>query len=94
VLFARRDRATAPAAEDELIAFDFEDLLTLRTARHAIDVDRFGKLLTRSDFKEMVKTYARALQYYAADILQGDFTMSPEHEKIFGSECRITPAIK
>jgi len=82
VLFARRDHPPPQRPEDEMIAFDLEDLLKLRTGRHAIDRGRFGKVLTHSEINEMVDTYARALRDHATDVLQGDFTSFPELEKI------------
>jgi len=82
VLLGRRDREPPRRPENELIAFDLEDLLKLRTGRHAIDLSRFGKVLTHTDINEMTSAYARALRDHAADILQGDFTLFPELEKI------------
>src|SRR5262245_2623420 len=82
VLLGRRDRQPPRRPEDEMIAFDLEDLLKLRTGRHAIDLDRFGKVLTRRDVKQMISTYARALRNHAADVLQGDFTSFPELENV------------
>jgi hypothetical protein len=85
VLLGRRDvkkPRRLPRPEDKLIAFNLEDLLKLRTGKYAIDEDRFGKALTRKDIKELLSTYARGLREHAADILQGDFTVFPELEKI------------
>jgi len=82
VLLARRDKEPPQRPEDELVAFDLEDLLRLRTGKHAIDQDRFGKALTRKDIKEILSTYARGLREHAVDVLQGDFTTFPELEKI------------
>ena len=85
VLLGRRDRKKPqgmPRPEDELVAFNLEDLLKLRTGRYAIDQDRFGKALTRKDVKEILSTYARRLREHAADVLQGDFSIFPELEKI------------
>jgi hypothetical protein len=88
VLLGRREEKKAkdarrlPRPEDELLAFNLEDLLKLRTGKYAIDQDRFGKALTRKDIKEILSTYARGLREHAADVLQGDFTVFPELEKI------------
>jgi hypothetical protein len=88
VLLGRRDReklkakGRMPRPEDEIIAFNLEDLLQLRTGKYAIDQDRFGKALTRKDIKDILSTYARALREHAADVLQGDFSIFPELEKI------------
>ena len=81
-LLGRRDRKPPQRPEDELVAFNLEDLLKLRTGKHAIDQDRFGKALTRKDVKEIIGTYARALRAHAADVLHGDFAVFPEVEKI------------
>ena len=77
-----KDARRLPRPEDELLAFNLEDLLKLRTGKYAIDQDRFGKALTRKDIKEILSTYARGLREHAADVLQGDFTVFPELEKI------------
>jgi hypothetical protein len=85
VLLGRRDRKKPdrmPRPEDELVAFNLEDLLKLRTGKYAVDHDRFGRALTRKDVKEMLSTYARGLREHAADVLQGDFSSFPELEKI------------
>lgn len=88
VLLGRRDRkkpqekGRLPRPEDELVAFNLEDLLKLRTGKYAVDQDRFGKALTHKDIKEILSTYARGLREHAADVLQGDFTIFPELEKI------------
>jgi hypothetical protein len=82
VLFGRRDRNPPRRPEDEMVAFDLEDLLKLRTGRHAIDLNRFGKALTRRDVKQMISAYARALRRHAGDVLQGDFAVFPALEKI------------
>jgi len=82
VLLGRRDRQPPQRPEDELVAFGLEDLVKLRTGKHAIDHDRYGKALTRKDVKEIVSTYARALREHAPDVLQGDFSIFPELEKI------------
>lgn len=82
VLLGRRDKEPPQRPEDELVAFDLEDLLKLRTGKHAIDQNRFGKALTRKDINEFLTTYARALRQHAADLLQGDFSVFPELEKI------------
>lgn len=77
-----KDARRLPRPEDELHAFNLEDLLKLRTGKYAVDQDRFGKALTREDIKEILSTYARALREHAADVLQGDFSVFPELEKI------------
>ena len=77
-----KDARRLPRPEDELPAFNLEDLLKLRTGKYAVDQDRFGKALTREDIKEILSTYARALREHAADVLQGDFSVFPELEKI------------
>jgi hypothetical protein len=88
VLLGRRDRkkpqekGRLPRPEDELVAFNLEDLLKLRSRKYAIDDDRFGKELRRKDIKEILSTYARGLREHAADVLRGDFTIFPELEKI------------
>ena len=82
VLLGRRDRKPPQRREDELIAFGLEDLVKLRTGNYAVDQERFGKALTLKDVKEIVSTYARALREHAADVLQGDFSIFPELEKI------------
>jgi hypothetical protein len=85
VLLGRRDREKPermPRPEDELLAFSLEDLLKLRTGKYAIDQDRFGRALTRKDIKEILNTYARGLREHGADVLQGDFSIFPELEKI------------
>jgi hypothetical protein len=71
-----------PRPEDELMAFNLEDLLKLRTGKYAIDEDRFGRALTRKDIKAILSTYARGLREHAPDVLQGDFSIFPELEKI------------
>lgn len=85
VLLGRRDKKPPermPRPEDELLAFSLEDLLKLRTGKYAIDQDRFGKALTRKDIKEILNTYARGLREHGTDVLQGDFSIFPELEKI------------
>jgi hypothetical protein len=88
VLLGRRVRKKAPGKarmprpEDELVAFNLEDLLKLRTRKYAVDEDRFGKALTRKDIKEILSTYARGMRDHATDVLQGDFSIFPELEKI------------
>lgn len=88
VSLGRRDRmkpgekGKMPRPEDELISFDLEDLLKLRTGKYAIGEDRFGRALTRKDVKEILTTYARGLREHGADVLQGDFSIFPELEKI------------
>ena len=88
LLFGRRDsekpqeKGRLPRPEDELTAFDLEDLLKLRTGKYAIDEDRFGIALTRKDVKEILTTYAQGLRKHAADILQGDFSIFPKLEEI------------
>lgn len=82
VLLGRRDRKPPQRPEDEIVAFDLEDLLKVRTGKRAVDQDRFGRALTRKDVKELLTTYASALREHAADVLQGDFTVFPEVEKI------------
>ena len=71
-----------PCPEDELEAFALEDLLKLRTGKYAIAEGVFGRALSRKDIKEILTTYARGLREHAADILQGDFSIFPELEKI------------
>jgi hypothetical protein len=79
---APQEKGRLPRPEDELTVFNLEDLLKLRTGKYAIDEDRFGKALTRKDVKEILSTYARRLREHAADVLQGDFSIFPELEKI------------
>jgi hypothetical protein len=88
VLLGRRDgkkpegKPIMPRPEDEIVAFNLEDLLKLRTGKYAIAQDRFGRALTRKDIKEILSTYAGALREHAGDVLQGDFSIFPELEKI------------
>jgi hypothetical protein len=83
VLFARRDRQRPQRPEDEMITFDLlEDLLKLRTGRHAIDAGASESCCRVAMSKKWFNTYARALRDHAADVLQGDFTSFPELEKI------------
>jgi hypothetical protein len=85
VLLGRCDREKPqrmPRPEDELLAFSLEDLLKFRTGKYAIDQDRFGKALTRKDINEILNTYARGLREHGADVLQGDFSVFSELEKI------------
>lgn|SRR5690348_7703219 len=77
-----KDARRLPQPQDEIVAFNIEDLLKLRTGKYGIDQDRFGKALTRKDIKEILSTYARGVREHAADVLQGDFTVFPELEKI------------
>lgn len=87
VLLGRREKKSKdagrlPRPEDELVAFNLEDLLQVRTGKYGVDQERFGKALTRKDIKEILSTYARGVREHAADVLQGDFTVFPELEKI------------
>ena len=85
VLLGRRDRKKPermPRPEDDLLAFGLEDLLKLRTGKYAIDEDRFGKALTRKDVRDILSIYARGLREHGVDVLQGDFSIFPELEKI------------
>ena len=88
VSLVRRDRKAPqekhrlPRLEDELVVFDLEDLLKLRSGKYAVGEDRFGRRLTRKDVKEILSTYARGLRKHAADVLQGDFSVFPKLEKI------------
>lgn len=87
VLLGRREKKSKdagrlPRPEDELVAFNLEDLLQVRTGKYGVDQERFGKALTRKDIKEILSTYARGVLEHAADVLQGDFTVFPELEKI------------
>lgn len=78
----RKDARRLPRPEDELVAFNLEDLLKLRTGQYGVDHDRFGKALTRKDIKEILGAYGRGLREHAADVLQGDFTIFPALERI------------
>lgn len=88
VLLGRRDKPKPKGPEDEIVAFDLEDLLQLQTGKYAIDQGRFGKALTLKAVKEILRTYARALREHAADVLQGDFSIFPEIEKIVRKRMR------
>ena len=79
---APQEKGRLPRPEDELTSFDLEDVLKLRTGKYAIDEDRFGRALTLKDVKEILSTYARGLRKHGPDVLQGDFSIFPELEKI------------
>lgn len=88
VAIGRRDRKKTkakdrmPRPEDEIVTFNLEDLLTLRVSGYIVSSGYFGQKLTRKDIERIMRNYARALREHAADVLQGDFAIFPELEKI------------
>lgn len=88
VVIGRRDRKKTkakdrmPRPEDELVSFNLEDLLTLRVPGYIVSSGYFAQKLTRKDVERIMGKYAQALRKHAADVLQGDFTIFPELEKI------------
>lgn len=88
VAIGRRDKQETkakdrmPRPEDELVTFNLEDLLTLRVPGYIVSSGYFGQTLTRQDIERIMGKYAQDLRKHAADVLQGDFTIFPELEKI------------
>jgi hypothetical protein len=88
VLLGRRDakraeeRGRLPQPDDEITAFNLEDLLALRAPGEGVSPDSFGRALTREAIERILQTYARALREHGADVLQGDFKILPAVTKI------------
>ena len=88
VAIGRRDRKKTkvkdrmPRPEDELVTFNLEDLLTLRVPGYIVSPGYFGQKLARKDIERIMRKYAQSLREHAADVLQGDFSIFPELEKI------------
>lgn len=94
VVIGRRDRKKTsekdrmPRPEDELVSFNLEDLLTLRVPGYIVSSGYFGQKLNRKDIERIMGKYAQELRKHAADVLQGDFTIFPELEKIVRKRMR------
>ena len=78
----KRPKDRMPRPEDEIFTFNLEDLLTLRVPGYVVSPGYFGQKLTRKDIQRIMGGYARALREHAGDVLQGDFSIFPELEKI------------
>ncbi len=69
----------------ELNNFDLEDLLSLRKPSLKISPSIFGRALSKQDIETILEKYAIAIHKHAIDILQGDFSIFAELEKIVKS---------
>jgi hypothetical protein len=68
--------------DSDLHSFNIEDLLTLRNPSLRIDWTKIQEPLTPESVETIVGSYARAVREHATDILQGDFRIFPELERI------------